>query len=208
MRPLRDFYPKIQPYITGCPEPTLDSALVDAAIAFCQDSQVIHQHTPLFTTEVNRSAYELESPTDQRVSTVRKVWIDGHKISPVPTDQVAPSSESRGRPTHYWGQRGETGFELVLYPTPDDSYTVVADVAFCPTRRATQLDDDLLELWSDAIRSGTLARLWSIPGQSFSDMASASMAAVSFSRQSAEAKRRGDNTRVAASHTVRPRPFV
>jgi hypothetical protein len=208
MRPLRDFHPKILPYIQGCPEPALELALVDAAIDFCERTRVIHQKTEPFFTVANLPVVELDVPQFQRIVNVRSLWIDGRKLNPLAAEQAPGPTTATGKPSWFWGRRTDSLFELEFYPTPDARYTLVADASYCPTRDALQLEDDLFDLWIDAIRAGTLARLFSIPGQLFTDMTAALAWGSGYQRALAEAKRRADNTRVMGSHAIRPVRFA
>lgn len=208
MRPLSDFHPKILPYIQGCPEPALNLALVDAAVDFCERTRAIHQKSDLAITSPGQRTVDIDSPPFQRIVNIRALWLDERKLNPLPAEYAPGPTEATGTPSWYWGNRVDSIFSVELYPTPDARYNLVADVAYCPTRDAVQLEDDLFDLWIDAIRAGTLARLFSIPGQIFSDLNVATGWGQGYARAAADAKRRADNTRIVSNHTVRPRPFA
>lgn len=205
MKPLSVFYSRIKPFVATCPEPTIDQALLDASIRFCEDSKVIHEVGEAFTTVATVGAYEVESPTDQRVTSIRQVWCDGIPIAPLMGDTSPAALTTTGTPTNYYGTRVGSEFLLQLYPIPDKACSITVDAAFCPTRSATQVEDDLFDLWAEAIINGALARIMSIPDQPYSNPERASGAAMSFNGLSARAKREAAFNRVEGSTTVRPR---
>lgn len=208
MKPLSAFYSRIQPFLVGCPEPTIDQALVDAAIRFCEDSKAIHERGEPFLAQAGVSGYEIEAPTQQRVTSIRDVFVNGKRVNPIVGEVVPPASSNTAKPTHYYGSRVGGEFLLQLYPTPDAAYEVVVDAAFAPVRNATQLDDDLLDLWVEAMVVGVIAKCAVLPNQPFTDIAAASAAGISFTGLAAKARREAGRTRVEGSDSIRPRPFA
>jgi len=140
---------------------------------------------------------------------VRHIWRNGQKMYPKGADSMPAPSDNHGTPLFYFGRHQAGRFEIGVYPTPDDnSYELVAEVAFVPERDALSLDDDLYELWIDAIRVGTLAYIYAIPGQPFSDLQLAAHYGASFLAKTADAKRRLSFGRVETSHTIKQRPMI
>lgn len=208
MVPLSAFYSRIKPYVVGCAEPTIDQALVDAAVRFCEDAKVIHAVSDPFTTAPGEPEYSLDAPLQQRVGVVTDVWCDGVPLAPLVGDGRPNPADGTGRPTHYHGVRAAPGFALRLFPVPDRAYEVVVDVAFVPQRSATALEDDLFDLWVEAVVAGTLSKLFSIPSQPYSDPAQAVAAGIAFNGLAMKARREAGRTRVEGSDRIRPRRFV
>lgn len=207
MKPLSEFHSRITPHITGVPEPTLNAALVDAAVRFCETTKAIHQRQSLALV-VGRAGYEVEAPQAQRVVVVEKVWYQQYPLTALHTPEIPGPSERTGRPTHFYGQRTENGWELSLYPTPDEAVNLTLEVAYSPTRTAGQLEDDLLDLWLESIRSATLSYLFSLPGQVFTDLQQAAYHATMAMRHFSEARRRVLSNRVVGSLSAKPRAFA
>lgn len=208
MKPLSDFYTRIQPHAALVPLPTLDRALVDAAITFCEDSRAIRQRLDPFDTVPTVAGYELDANPQQQVAHVLKVWFDGIELTPL-TDSFgpAPNDTEPGTPQAYWTSRADSQFVLNLWPAPDRIGTVVVNAAMRPVREATQLEDDLLDLWADALTAGALGRVLSIPGQSWTDVVAAAGAQTAFMAHAQRAKVRSEFGRQVASMRVRPRKF-
>lgn len=208
MKPLSDFYSRITPWVVGCPEPTINQALVDAAVRFCEGAKVIHQRTDPVSTQANVSTYEVDSPTQQRVGTVQDVFCNGKPLTPLVGDARPSPSDRTGTPTHYYGGRADSVFMVHLYPTPDAAYTLQVDASFVPVRTATSLEDELLERWVEAVAVGALAQIFSIPNQPFSDPSQAAAASMAFTGLTMQARREAGRTQIEGSDRIRPRRFV
>lgn len=189
------------------PLPTLEQALVDTAIVFCQDTRAVHGKTAPQTVFADQADYVVPTRDQQRVSTLISAWLDERKMHPILGDTPGPYAV-KGTPTHFIGRQAEGAYRVTLYRTPDAAHQLVLDVAYAPLRDAVELDDNLYDLWVDALRAGTMARVYAIPDQPFSDMNKASAAAMSFIAQTAAAKRRMHHNQAAGSTMVTPRPFA
>jgi len=73
---------------------------------------------------------------------------------------------------------------------------------------ATQLDDDLFNMWSDAITSMAIARAMQIPDQPFTNFAQAKYLLDSAARQTNSARIDGNYGSIRGSMRVRARPFA
>jgi hypothetical protein len=63
--------------------------------------------------------------------------------------------------------------EIVLLPTPQESRLLSIEVSLKPILTANEVDDVLMDRWADAIIAGTLYRLKSMPGKTWSDIQTA-----------------------------------
>ena len=57
------FYSRVMPYVQGCPEPTASQAILDAAIEFCDKTNVMRQTLDTFFTS---------GPEETRAWTIQK----------------------------------------------------------------------------------------------------------------------------------------
>lgn len=62
---------------------------------------------------------------------------------------------------------------IILIPTPGEVRTLTIEVTLKPLLTSDDIDDILVDRWSDAIIEGTLHRLKSMPGKSWTDLTSA-----------------------------------
>lgn len=208
MKPVSDFYPRLAAYVMGCPEPTMAQALVDASIAFCDDSMAIRHRLDAFTTFPGEAFYGMDAPAQQTISRVLDVWVNGGRLAATVADEVNDGSSSRGSPSTFYSRRNDSQLELVLYPTPDATLNVTAEVALRPLRSATSLENDLFDLWMDAIITGAMSRIYAIPDQPFSSPKLAQENLFMATRLSSKARVDASYGRIRGSGSVRMRPFA
>lgn len=210
MKALSAFFPRILPYLPGCPEPLAAQVLIDAAIEFCDSSLVLRQNLDTFNTVVGRVQYDLDAPSAQHdINRVMGVTLDGKEL-------VAGMAEAlRGdmptapaKPRGFYTDRTDSVFTLMLSPPPDEVYSVLVNVALSPARTATQLDDDLYNTWINPIVSSAIAQAMQIPGQPFSNPAQAQILLNSVARQTVTSRIEGNYGFVRGSMRVRSRPFA
>jgi hypothetical protein len=70
------------------------------------------------------------------------------------------------------------------------------------------LENDLFDLWSDAVVYGAISRICSIPGQPFSDLVVSAAAASQAARLGGKARVEGSFNRVRGQMRVAPRKFA
>lgn len=185
-------------------------SVLDSAIAFCEDSLVLREQLDDLATTAGASVYELDVPTQQSVARILTVTLDDQVLTPVPSEMVAAFDKREGKPVSYYTRRNGSVLELVFYPTPDKRYLISTQVALRPKRSATQLEDDLYELWLEPIVAGAVARIAAIPNQPFSDPMKAQSALTMASIGSRKARNEGAFGRVRGSLSMRitPRKFA
>lgn len=210
MKPLSAFYPRILPFLPGCSEPMVDQVLVNSAIEFAEASLTLRQNLDPFKTTAGITQYDLDPPTkNHEINRIMGVTLDGKELHPglfeairndLPTDTAKP----RG----FYSDRTDNVFTLKLSPPPDGKYTVVVAVNLRPARGATQLDDDLYNIWIDPIVSGAIARAMQIPDQPFTNFAQAQYLLDSAAKQTVSSRIEGNYGLVRGSMRVRPRRFA
>lgn len=208
MKPLSDFYSRLIPFVPGCPEPTVNQAIVDAAIAFCEDSLALREDLDVFPTVVGVGKYSLDAPMDQTVARVLHVSYDGWPVEIVPADRIGVLEPVTGNPSIAYTTREGAEYLINLYPAPDKVANVRVSVATRPTRTATQLDDELFDHWAEGVLSGAMSRIMAVPNQPFSDPQSASMYMARAIHASNKARVESSYGRVRGQIKVTQRPFA
>lgn len=210
MKPLSAFFPRILPYLPGCPEPLAAQVLLDAAIEFCDSSLVLRQNLDSFKTFTGQVQYDLDPPSAQHdINRVMGVTLDGKELVAGMAEAIRGDLPIAGaKPRGFYTDRTDSVFTLMLSPPPDGAYNVVVNVALSPARTATQLDDDLFNLWVEPVVAKTLARAMQIPGQPFSNPAQAQILLNSAARQTVSSRIEGNYGLVRGSMRVRNRPFA
>lgn len=210
MKTLSAFYPRILPYLPGCPEPLAAQVLVNSAIEFCEASLTLRQNLDAFNTSAGRIQYDLEPPSTQHdINRVMGVTLGGKELSPGMAEIIRgdlPTGEAK--PRGFYTDRTDSVFTLMLAPPPDGVYEVLVNVTLRPARAATQLDDDLYNIWIDPIVSGAIARAMQIPDQPFTNFARAQQLLDSAARQTNSSRIESNYGLVRGSMRVRSRPFA
>lgn len=186
----------------------LEQGVVDAAIAFCEDSMVIQEVLDPVTTVANVAEYTLDAPSYNQVERILALTYNGSSIALIASDAAPAPSTTTGTPTAAYTKRVDGELLLVLVPTPDAAGVISAKAAIRPVRGAQYLHNDLFELWIDTVLTGAYSRLAAVPGQPFFDPLLANQAAGRFISMSRQARVRGTYGAVRASRQVTPRPFA
>lgn len=210
MKPLNAFFPRILPYLPGCPEPLAAQVLVNAAIEFCEASLTLRQNLTTFSTVVGQAQYDLDPPSAHHdINRVMGVTLDGKELTPGMVEMIRNDLPTDpAKPRGFYTDRSDSVFTLMLTPPPDDVYDVIVNVTLRPARSATMLDDDLYNIWIDPIVSGSIARAMQIPGQSFTNFAQAQVLLDSAAKQTISSRIEGNYGLIRGSMRVRPRPFA
>jgi hypothetical protein len=170
MAALSAFTPRIAYRVDGCPDITIEQAVLDACIDFCERSLILRQTLDPTAVVAGVKEVDLDLPSGTRLAKIMKVWVDDREISAVSEDEVGtPLAHVDSVPGVTGVSSMPTGYvesspgTIRLYPAPDKTYSVTVRAALKPSRSATAVDDILFENWVNAITEGALARLYVMP---------------------------------------------
>jgi hypothetical protein len=210
MQALSAFYSRILPYLPGCSEPMVDQVLVTSAIEFCEATNSLRQNLDAFNTRVGAIEYDIDPPSAQHtIARVMGVAVDGVELAPGMAEVIKNDLPTQAaKPRAFYTDRTDSVLTLRLSPPPDMAYRVVVNVALRPARSASELDDDLYNLWVDPIVSGAIARAMMIPDQPFTNPAQAAALMASAARQTAASRVESNYGLIRGSMRVRARPFA
>ena len=195
-----EFFYLVTPYLPGAPDATVRIALRDTTAEFLARTHLWREEVEPFTTEAGTADYELYGSA--LIEAVLRLTLDGNPLDISDERLVDPSYLlTTSKPTGFW-LRNDTAVRL--FPTPDAVYEIGGLVALKPTRLATGVERWIFESWADAIVSGVIYRLASIPNKGWSDQALAMLERQRFDRAIANAKNR-DLRQIPLR--VRARPF-
>jgi len=186
------FYPRVQPYIPGCPEIVIESHLQEAAAEFCAKSEIWRLTLDPDFTSKNTSDYELDIPTDAIVENLLFLYLNGTLLTHVSERHSALPMKSdgsmvTGSPVSY---STIDDASVRMYPTPDGKYTFVGVVIIKPKLSATGVEDFIFESHGRSIADGAIARIAGIPNKEWSDPELAIVRQLAFARAIATAKGR------------------
>lgn len=203
-----EFLPRILPHVSGCSQPMALQALVDSAIAFCEDSMVVRQRLDTARTSYGRVDFDVDAPAQQAVSRILKVWIDGIEAPAIAANEVGEGLSPLARPKSFYTLMDGGALTANLYPVPDGVYRLACEVALRPTRNATAFSNELFNIWMEPVVTGALARLMSTPDQPFTNLALGQAATAKALYLSRRARVEGSYGRGNTTVKVRQRPFA
>jgi hypothetical protein len=169
-----NFYEYVLPEVHGCPKGVAKNAIRDAAIEFCDKTQI--WTAPSTTTDIKDgySRYAFDTRTDGAIVTTVAYaavsnnpieLIDAQSLSQLASDWRNLESSS---PTKCFMDTNET-IRLVGTPTKDIDDGLYVEVALKPSRTSTECPSFLLENWAEEIAHGALARLKAMVGRVWAD---------------------------------------
>ncbi len=208
MVPVSAFFSRLLPHVIGCPEPLAQQALVDSAIALCDQALVVQTDLDPVSVFDGVRDYALGMPSQQELVQVMRVWLSDTMLGPIPSFQVAMEAMP-GQPRYYFTRDIGESLHLRLLPFPDKDRlnALRARVATRPTRDATQFHKALFNEWADIVVDGALARLHDIPGQGFTSEAKAIVLFQKVRAKMNTARIEALRGRVVSSMSVQMRSF-
>jgi hypothetical protein len=166
-----DWTPDVAIDVPGCPAPTIELAVKQTVIDFCERTHWLRR-TPLpIDATSGAGAKSFGSPlivAGENVQAILKAWLSGEPIEVVGPDDVEddwPDWKTRvGDPERIVMESIDTYYIVpALAVTRAAALTLKIAVGY--TLAATGCDDSIRQHWRDAIADGAKARLMSIPNQ-------------------------------------------
>ncbi|WP_426106368.1 hypothetical protein [Massilia sp. TSP1-1-2] len=205
------FLPHVLPSVIGCPDFSARSAIVEAAIKFCEASHGWTETLDLLYMSNGTHSYELDLPKDTRAVMIKNVWAaKGELIGKNMTEIAANIPDwqtARGTPRFFNQLNWE---EMRVYPTPNNPTAAALTVraALAPKRTASTFPDSFADRNFQAIVSGALWKLLVVPGQAWSNAPLAAYHLGEFNAAVATAKVEMFHDRVQGNARVAPRRFA
>lgn len=162
MKPFSDFYRFITPYAPGVASPSMDSALRNAAVEFCERTRVWQEYGPATSVTADVGTYDVDAPFGAEPVKIMSMAYDGRPLSPKTVDeldmQYADWQSDTGTPGMFT-QILPTEFMLVPVPAQDGVDLLKYRAAYKPSITADTLPDILLAQYARDMAHGALAQL-------------------------------------------------
>lgn len=190
MSDVQDFFPEIRRAVKGCPEPTLQDALIRAARMFCSETWVLRRVQSL-TTVAGQQRYPVRAPDNEEAIALKHAQVQElapgtgvHPLRFVYPSLVNPDVGAR-RPTGicfvpYMG--------IALLPVPDDAYVVQVELVTQPVVGTAQLPDELAVRYDRALGYGALEWILRMQGDPWYSPQAADEYAMLFSQEIVKAR--------------------
>jgi len=187
----------------------LETAILDTAIAFCEDTNVIRVDADPIPTFEDVAKILIESPVpQQQIARVMFAWYDDQPIGAIARVPATRMQGYKATPTAYYTTREDGGLYFNLFPVPNAAGSLLLELSLRPARDATQVDNDLLDLWADTIVAGAVSRIARLPNQSFSNDGVAATALSVYEKGKLKARVERSHGQVQSTQRVRPRNVV
>jgi hypothetical protein len=163
---IEDLYPEIRRQARGCPEQTMQDALLRAAQQFCTETWFLRRQYA-FTSAAGQQQYTLQPPANEECIAVKHAQITGlapgNSITPLrfvyPT--LVNPNVGQQRPYAICFIPYET---VALVPPPDNAYPVLLELVTQPASGTTVIADELGVQYRRALGYGALEWLQRMPG--------------------------------------------
>lgn len=169
-----DLLTEILPHLTADPsDPMTEAALKNAVIEFCRDSWVWRHFADSQDVTAREPLYQLEPPAGADVAAVLSCSYDGEPITSKSTDQLdelLPGWQTTPGTVKHFTQTDPDS--VILAPQPDVTISsgLSMVLALQPRRAAISFPKWISSQYMEALASGALARLMSMPGKPWSDL--------------------------------------
>lgn len=161
--------------VPGAPMPLVEREVRFTAIDFCDYTLTWRMDLSNANIVSGTSDYTMVPPADGRIATVLYASADGLRILPTTERRLDDTedgwrlSTTKASQAQWYYLPDRTTIRIALTPSESITSGLGITVALKPTQDAKTLPDQLYEDNLEAIRAGTLARLFSAPGKEWSN---------------------------------------
>lgn len=159
----------ISQHVSGCPDPTISTAIVTALIELCTKSHAWVQESADTTYPALTTSLAVPVVGNGLVEAVNNVYCNGIEVYVKTQADLALMFQDwkivTGTPTHYFIDNGM----LRLVPTPIADVVVQMGVVLKPSRSETIVDDWFYNKYWQTIVHGALYYLMILPKREWSD---------------------------------------
>lgn len=165
-----EFTPYIAPEVQGCPDFLIERSVRDAAIEFCQRTDVYIAEPEILIVSGGLNAYDLSAPQGTELNHILDIFEDKRELNPVSYSVLLKNlgnETTRGSPRMY-SQRDNT--EVYLAPIPSVATKLRVLFSVMPSSNSTGIPNTIGREHREAISHGALYRLQSIAGHTFTNL--------------------------------------
>lgn len=209
---VEDLLPYILAEVPGCPLPTVKMALLQATAELCREAHTWNEIQDPITLVDGQHTYPVDAPTGAQVATIKDIWADNRKLTPVAISAVhnlIPNWQTAqgNQPDYYSGSNDWS--EIRLYPIPVNTMgaRITMRVAYQPKFNAATIPDFMVNNYLEAITAGAKSRLMMMPGRGWTNLELGGYNKQVFDAAIVQAKIENIHDRVAGSIQVQPRRF-
>lgn len=173
-----DFYPELMPHVVGCPNPTANIALREAARAFFRRTRAWRQWLDPEPVVAGVREYDLPLPSGSMVVRIERCTVDSVPMNVLSHSEQLSDFTRYEQPEGGLVSRDRAGF--VLTQSLPAGVLLAAEVSLMPNKVAVGIPDDLFGQFAQDIVEGAKHRLMLIPQTPFYNEGLAAVAMNSF----------------------------
>lgn len=203
-----DFTILVKPEAGGAPDFLIERAVRDAAIDFCQRTDVYVPEPEFIGIIKGVNEYAVTIPTGTELNHIIDIYDNKTALRPISYNELLRrlgDETEQGQPKYY-AQRDNTEFFLAPIPSSNDSFRVVYSVK--PTATSTSIPDTIGKEYRETIVHGALFRLQMMSGQPFSDPGAAQANRALYEREVGRTVRQVKYGFSGGTLTCKPRAFI
>ena len=208
MSSLDSFLPYVRPWAPGVSNPAAFRHIRLAVQEFCERTR-LWKYEDSFDVTADDCIGGIFTPNGSMLHDVETVLFNGQELLPIANvdlDRVSPGwregDASTGLPKFYTQIEQNT---LKIVPPMDG--TVYLSLRLKPTQDTTDIPDFIASEYAEVIGWGALARLLTIPGQSFSNPEMSTFYAAKFTEKIDRLSTKGTTGQMNAKKRTRARFF-
>lgn len=203
-----DFTIQVKPEAGGAPDFLIERAVRDAAIDFCQRTDVFVPEPEFIGIIKGVNEYAVTIPTGTELNHIIDIYDNKTALRPISYNELLRrlgDETEQGQPKYY-AQRDNTEFFLAPIPSSNDSFRVVYSVK--PTATSTSIPDTIGKEYRETIVHGALFRLQMMSGQPFSNPGAAQANRALYEREVGRTVRQVKYGFSGGTLTCKPRAFI
>ncbi len=216
--PTRDFLSierKLAASVAGCPRPTIEQHVRDAAIEVCNKTKVWRYEQDPIRLTAGEYNYDFDTPDFTEVAAIISVTLNSAPINHMTEDELHaampmwPQTDSTqwGTPT-ILSQVAVDQFVVANVPDGNQNYDVKMFLALKPTLDATAMDSAVFDRLEPLIIHGALQHLLVLPEKPWSDRELATYHAKQYTYKTAAFRADANLGASRSSLSVKMRPFA
>jgi hypothetical protein len=215
MRAFLSIERKLAASVAGCPRPTIEQHVRDAAIEVCNKTKVWRYEQDSIRLSAGEYNYDFDTPDFTEVAAIISATMNGTPLSHITEDELHDAMPS-------WPQTAATDWatptvisqvavdQFVVAAVPDatQTYDVKMFLALKPTVDATGMDSAVFDRVEQIIIHGALQHLLVLPEKPWSDRELATYHAKQYTYKTASFRADANLGATRSSLSVKMRPFV
>jgi hypothetical protein len=208
------YVPELQPYVPGCPRPTIINALQRTGWAFFTGSLAYRLWVPAFDLTISTTSYVIPGlPTETEVTQITTMYSQGVPVNEVTHEQffaLDPEwpSKTGTNPQWFTALTDISTFNIIPIPEATVADAFNLQVALAPTLTATGVEQAFFEQWKDGLIDGALSRLMEMPGKTWTDVKGAATRQARYIAEMAQARAQANKGHIRRDLTVQMRRWV